>query len=163
MDRRGFLARLTAAATAMVAAAQSGGIVVADEAAKRQRVGELVRDNVLKPHRRLSDAQQQLIELLRECKPIECGVSHYIDGRPPKYSITYRQRAAAGIVEADEPLPYCNRTHQQILDTGSPVSMEVWMEANNLDVVFPYAIPPREETFRIEKPEAYAKVEWYLP
>jgi len=156
MDRRGFLARLTAAATAMVAAAQSGGIVVA---APQKALPGVPR----RAGRGLSKEQQQLIELLRECKPIECGVSHYADGRPPKYSITYRQRAAAGIVEADEPLPYCNRTHQQILDTGSPVSMEVWMEANNLDVVFPYAIPPREETFRIEKPEAYAKVEWYLP
>lgn len=140
----------------MVAASQSGGIVAALPAGGITTAGLPVR-------RRLSDEQRRLIELLRECKPIECSVSHFADGRPPLYSITYRQRASSGIVEADEPLPYCNYTHQQILDAGSPVSMSVWMEENAIDCTFPYSTPPRAEIYRIDEAEARAIVEWYLP
>ncbi len=113
MDRRGFLARLTAAAAGMAAAAKSGGIVVAAPAVAPIR------------SRRLSDAQQQVIDILRECRVVGVGrTGGCLDG-PTRYTITYRQRAAVGLDDGDEPLPYCNLSHHQILDVGSPVSIVV--------------------------------------
>ena len=113
MDRRGFLARLTAAAAGMAAAAKSGGIVVAAPAVAPIR------------SRRLPDAQQQVIDILRECRVVGVGrTGGCLDG-PTRYTITYRQRAAVGLDDGDEPLPYCNLSHHQILDVGSPVSIVV--------------------------------------
>ena len=118
MDRRGFLARLTAAAAGMAAAAKSGGIVVA--APQKALPGVAPSRS-----RRLSDVQQQVIDILRECRVVGVGrTGGCLDG-PTRYTITYRQRAAVGLDDGDEPLPYCNLSHHQILDVGSPASIAV--------------------------------------
>lgn len=159
MDRRGFLSRLTAAATAMVAAAQSGGLVVASDEAERRRVGEWVRDNVLKPQRRLHDAQQAVIDVLRDCRVTQIARRDRAFGGPPEWVITYRQGDGVGINDADKPLPCCHLSHKQILDTGSPVSITVNYIAETLDIssLGNWGMLSREE------PILEVEVVWYLP
>ena len=101
----------------MAAAAKSGGIVVA--APQKSLPGVAPSRS-----RRLSDAQQQVIDILRECRVMCVGRTDCLDG-PPRYTITYRQRVSTGLDDGDKPLPFCNLSHHQILDVGSPVSITV--------------------------------------
>jgi len=152
MDRRGFLARLTAAAAGMAAAAQSGGIVVAAPQ-KAMPVVAPIRS------RRLSDAQQQVIDILRECRVVGVGrTGGCLDG-PTRYTITYRQRAAVGLDDGDEPLPYCNLSHHQILDVGSPLSITANYIGSMVDVSH-LGQPWRPASY---EPVLEVEVIWYLP
>jgi hypothetical protein len=159
MDRRGFLARLTAAAAGMAAAAQSGGIAFASDTAKRQKAGEWIRDNIIKPHRRLCEAQQQVIDVLRDCRVIGVGRTERPYGGPTQYAITYRQKAANGLDDGDKPLPYCNLSHHQILDVGSPVSITVNYAAQNIDVSHLGSY----QSLSVVDPILEVEVVWLLP
>lgn len=146
MDRRGFLARLTAAAAGMAAAAKSGGIVVAAPAVAPIR------------SRRLSDAQQQVIDILRECRVMRVGRTDCLDG-PPRYTITYRQRVSTGLDDGDKPLPFCNLSHNQILDVGSPLSITANYIGSMVDVSH-LGQPWRPASY---EPILEVEVVWYLP
>lgn len=149
MDRRGFLARLTAAAAGMAAAAQSGGLITAVSAATAP-AGAVRR-------RRLSDVQEQLIDCLRECRVVGIEQQMTWNG-PTHWKITYRQGRGGDLKSGDKPLPYCNLSHHQILDTGAPVSITATYQAETIDV-------SHLGEYKFDKVEPVLEVEvvWLLP
>lgn len=143
----------------MVAAAQSGGLVVASDLDARRKAGELVRDNLVKPHRRLAAAQEQVIEVLRECRVTGVSCIREAFGGPARYAVTYRKSDCLGLDDGDNPLPYCNLSHRQILDVGSPISICVNYATENIDVSH---LGDYSQISRVE-PVLEVEVVWYLP
>jgi hypothetical protein len=106
MDRRGFLQRLTAAATAMVAAAQSGEIAASLVAAPKVMDGPAPR--------RLCDAQQAVLDILRECRIVSYEKVDRVAGYP-EYIVTYRKDDGPGLKGYVE----------KLLDIGVPKAITV--------------------------------------
>lgn len=142
MDRRGFLQRLTAAAAAMVAAAQSGEIAASLVAAPKVMDG-------LAP-RRLCDAQQAVLDIIRECRIVSAQRVDPVAGYP-QYVVTYRKDAGLGLKGYVETLP----------DIGVPKSITVScvqevdvFDASTLGA--PFTIERTNPTYEIE-------IAWVVP
>lgn len=150
MDRRGFLARLTAAAAGMAAAAQSGRLV----SAAPLPLNEARR--LARP--RLDEAQEQVIRLLRKCRVINIEQQMTVCG-PTHWRITYRKGSGGGLNDGDKPLPMCNLSHSKILDCGVPVSMVVSLVSDNPPSLHLGQLAPspfKDPAFEVE-------VVWLLP
>jgi hypothetical protein len=93
MDRRGFLQRLASAAAAMVAATQSGEIAASLVAAPKVMDGPAPR--------RLCEAQQAVLDVLKECRIISCSVEQIrgVAGYSgySQYRVTYRRDKGHGL------------------------------------------------------------------
>lgn len=136
MDRRGFIKSLTAAAAGMAAAARSGSLVTAASAGEARRLS--------RP--RLSKEQEYLIGLLRNAVLVSWSCNRQLNG-PGTYSAAYHTGdGACGLEALCKTLPFCDYTHDQVLEIGIPLSIEL-----------------RGEFSAKFQPVANVNVEWLLP
>ena len=78
---------------------------------------------------------------------------------PTHWKITYRQGRGGDLKDGDNPLPYCNLSHRQILDCGAPVSMTATYQAEAINVSH-LGQPWRPASY---EPILEVEVVWYLP
>lgn len=149
MDRRGFLQRLGAAAAAMVAATQSGEIAASLVAAPKVMDGPAPR--------RLCEAQQAVIDVLKECRIISCEQIGRVAGYP-EYRVTYRKGKGPGLTGYVETLA----------DIGLPkaITVSCVSEVDVFDVsTFDSQFTPEQSPFAIERdnPTYEIEVVWLVP
>jgi hypothetical protein len=142
MDRRGFLQRLTSAAAAMVVATQSGEIAASLVAAPKVMDGPAPR--------RLCEAQQAVLDVLKECRIVSYDVIIHGYGYP-EHRVTYRRDKGHGLTGYVETLA----------DIGIPKAMTMScvqavdvLDASQLGT--PFALERFTPTYEIE-------VVWLVP
>ena len=123
----------------MVAAAQSGGIAASLVAAPKVMDGPAPR--------RLCEAQQAVIDVLKECRIISCEKIDRVAGYP-EYRVTYRRGKGPGLTGYVETLA----------DVGVPkaITVSCVSEAGVLRLGSPFATKQSELTYEIE-------VVWLVP
>jgi hypothetical protein len=142
MDRRGFLQRLASAAAAMVAATQSGEIAASLVAAPKVMDGPAPR--------RLCEAQQAVIGVLKECRIVSYEKIDSIAGYP-EYRVTYRREKGHGLTGYVETLADIGIPKAMMVSCVSDVDV---LDASHLGS--PFTIEKYNPTYEI-------KVVWLVP